>query len=92
MTSSTLIPQQSDYDSLVMNSTPLPLLHKEAPKEKSYENIPSHQKPLAIRHSHIEMKECPAYKVIKCNSGDYDDVCPTAVTMQPNPSYKHYNI
>ena len=68
-----------------LSGTPSAVTHNRS----SYENIPDCPKPLSVRHSHIPIVECPAYRTIKSINGDYDDIRSTAVIMQPNPSYRH---
>ena len=63
---------------------------QEDPNKESYESISTYPKPSNEIHSHVQIQaECPAYRA---PNGDYDDICSTAVTMQPNPSYKHIYI
>ena len=85
----TPLPQQTD--SAVLNIVPPATSQEPSNRNQSYENVPNFPKPPTVRHSHVEIQECPAYKLTKCSSGDYDDVRSTAVRMQPNPSYKHAN-
>jgi len=88
--SSTPILQQN-Y-SAVLNTAPPATSQEPLKKNVSYENVPNYPKPPTVRHSHIEIQECPAYKLTKYISGEYDDVCSTAVRMQINPSYKQMDI
>jgi len=82
-------PQQDDS----LTDTSMSHNDSVSPKKKiQYVNVPDCPVPLAIRHSNIDMEDCPAYKkrsktcVVK--SGDYDDVQST-VKMQRNPAYRH---
>ena len=80
-------PLESQEYSLLRTEKDPPVKSQEDPIKKSYENLSIYPKPSNVRHSHIEIQECPAYKALRL-SGDYDDICSTAVVMQPNPSYK----
>ena len=81
-----LKPKEDPLISLRPKEDP-PLKSQEDSKIGPYENISAYPKPLNVRHSHIQIQECPAYRTLDLD--DYDDICPTAVIMQPNPAYKH---
>lgn len=77
----------SQYTDPILNTSPLK--SQDNSSNSSYENIPECPKPPNVRHSHIQIQECPAYRVTEHNSSNYDDVCSTAVVMKSNPSYRH---
>ena len=79
-------PLESQEDSSMKTNKDALSKSREDLNKEPYENIFNYPKTSNVRHSHIQMQECPAYKTL---SGDYDDICSTAVVMQPNPSYKH---
>ena len=82
-------PLESQEDlSLTTNKDPPP--KSQDPNKESYESISTYPKPSNVMHTDIQIQaECPAYRALNV---DYDDVCSTAVTIQPNPSYKHIYI
>ena len=88
LTHSTSISQHSD---LILKRTPSVQSQRNL-SNGSYENVPDFPKPSNIRHSHIQIVECPAYRTANYegnNGEDYDDIQSTAVIMQRNPSYEH---
>ena len=56
-------------------------------KSTSNENIPDCPKPPTVRHSHIQIPECPTYGVARSNIDVYDDVYSSEVAFAIHTCY-----